>query len=120
MTKNGDILFSCDKKIQMKNGEKTLQMWLGTEHLPMRIRDYDPLPDSFLQHYFAEGYNPDKVMCKIGKKFEDAVITKMVKEKVDRQNNKRRNEEIAHSKVNDLVKRGTITMEKVIQIDTLL
>ena len=116
MTRSGDILLSSDKQIQMTYGEGTLQNWLCTKHPPIRIRDYDPLPDSFLQHYFADGYNAEKVLYKIGKKFEDAVITKMVKEKVDRENNKRRNEEIVQSNVNDLVKRGTITMKEVIQM----
>ena len=81
MTCNGDILLSSNKQIQMRNGERTLQKWLGTEHLPMRIQDFDPLPNAFLQNYFAEGYNAEKVLYKIGKKFEDAVISKMVKEK---------------------------------------
>ena len=97
MTKNGDILLSDEKRIQIKNGERTLQSWLGTEHLPMRIRGYDPLPDSFLQHYFAEGYNAEKVLYKIGQKFEEAVINKIVKEKVNRAANKRRNEKMLQS-----------------------
>ena len=117
MTRDGNLILSGDRKIKMRNGERTLQSWLGTEHLPLRVKDFDPLPDSFLQQYFAEGYNAEKVMYKIGKKFEEAVINKLVKEKVDRAANKKRNEEMLQSDACDLVERGTINMEKVRQIE---
>ena len=116
MTQQGDIVLSGDKKIYMRNGEKTLQSWLGTQHVPLRVKDFDPLPDAFLINCFPQGFNANKVMYKIGKKFENAVINRLVKEKIDRNANQKRNEEIVQSNVNDLVKRGTITMKEVIQM----
>ena len=113
MTKNGDILLSGDKSIQMKYGERTLQNWLGTEYTPMRMQDFDPLPNTFLLHYFAEGYNADKVLYKIGKKFEEALINRLVKQKDDR--NKKRNEEMLQSNPCDLVEGGTIHMNQLQQ-----
>ena len=117
MTKNGDLLLCCDKKIQMKYGERTLQCWLGTQHLPIRVQDFSPLPNGFFWHYFAEGYDAEKVFYKTGQTFDEKSINQLVQEKIERTTFKKHNEEILKSDACDLVKRGTIHMNQLKQTE---
>ena len=116
MTRDGNILLSSDKSIQMRNGVKTLQKWLGTKYLPMRMNHFNPLPKAFLQHYFAQGYNADNVLYKKGQQFEEAVINQLVMAKVQSVADKKSNEgNVTISENEDLLLRG----DKRIQISNL-
>ena len=78
LTMDGHMMLVSDKMISLHSRMKTLGDHPQLTSMLMRISDVSPLPDAFLEKYFSDGYDPERVQLKFGMLFENAAIKKTV------------------------------------------
>ena len=94
-----------------------LKKQLGIHGVLTRNTKTMPLPEKFVQEFFKNGYDSDRIAHRFGTMFEDAALRSMVNSCIDRHKNKVRNEIISNSTTTELVKQGTVCIEKAALIE---
>ncbi len=79
ITTDGHLLLDSAKKIMLNSGVRTIKAALELKDLPTRVTT--PLPSSFLLHYFANGYDEQRIVYSRGPRFEREAIETNLKDK---------------------------------------
>ena len=117
MTNEGHLLLASNKPIKLHYGMDALKKQLGIHGVLTRNTKTMPLPEKFVQEFFKNGYDSDRIARRFGTMFEDAALRSMVNTCIDQQRNKFRNEIITNSSTTELVKEGTVSIEKAALIE---
>ena len=118
LTDDGNLLLSSTKKkIVLNSGMWTLKKSLALDCLPTRIEKFSLLPDKFVQEYFRDGYDADRIARRFGPMFEDAALKAMVYSEVEKKKNAVRNHKIATHSTMQLLQSGDVSYDKVALID---
>ena len=113
MSYDGDVTLKGHSRLHLNSGMTTLQKKLGLKYEPIHLKEFKPVPDGFLKYKFPNGYVDEKVMRKVGHKFEEAAINALV----TKEKNKFRNSHILQSSTQNLIRDGTITVDSAKRIE---
>ena len=117
MTDEGHLLLASNKPINLNSGIDALKKQLGIHGVLTRNTETMPLPDKFVQEFFRNGYDSDRIVRRFGTLFQDTALRSMVNSYIDTQRNKIRNEIITNLSTKQLIEQGTVSIEKAALIE---